>query len=193
TDFVYMPLSQHPVARMVLLLRSSGDPLQMVKPVKDVVRTLDPNMPMFETRTYEDLYRYAAVDGPRVAVELVGTLGAVGLLLAIAGLYGLVAYNVTRRTREIGIRMAIGARPVDVLRLMIGKGLVLVGIGAAIGLAMGFAVEQLMNSMLFNAGGVDLTVYLVVVPAMVLVTMLAAYVPARKASRIAPTVALRCE
>jgi len=193
TDFVYMPLSQHPVARMVLLLRSSGDPLQMVKPVKDVVRTLDPNMPMLETRTYEDLYRYAAVDGPRVAVELVGTLGAVGLLLAIAGLYGLVAYNVTRRTREIGIRMAIGARPVDVLRLMIGKGLVLVGIGAAIGLAMGFAVEQLMNSMLFNAGGVDLTVYLVVVPAMVLVTMLAAYVPARKASRIAPTVALRCE
>src|ERR1700693_1456941 len=144
TDFVYMPLSQHPVARMVLLLRSSGDPLQMVKPVKDVVRTLDPNMPMFETRTYEDLYRYAAVDGPRVAVELVGTLGAVGLLLAIAGLYGLVAYNVTRRTREIGIRMAIGAGPVDVLRLMMGKGLVLVGIGTAIGLAMGFAVEQLM-------------------------------------------------
>jgi len=193
TDFVYMPLSQHPVARMVLLLRSSGDPLQMVKPVKDVVRTLDPNMPMLETRTYEDLYRYAAVDGPRVAVELVGTLGAVGLLLAIAGLYGLVAYNVTRRTREIGIRMAIGAGPVDVLRLMMGKGLVLVGIGTAIGLAMGFAVEQLMNSMLFNAGGVDLTVYLIVVPSMVLVTMLAAYVPARRASRIAPTQALRYE
>jgi predicted permease len=193
TDFVYMPLSQHPVARMVLLLRSSGDPLQMVRPVKDVVRTLDPNMPMLETRTYEDLYRYAAVDGPRVAVELVGSLGAVGLLLAIAGLYGLVAYNVTRRTREIGIRMAIGAGPVDVLRLMMGKGLVLVGIGTAIGMGMGFAVEQLMNSMLFNAGGVDMTVYLIVVPAMVLVTMLAAYVPARKASRIAPTIALRYE
>ena len=91
--------------------------------MKDVVRTLDPNMPMLETRTYEDLYRYAAVDGPRVAVELVGTLGAVGLLLAIAGLYGLVAYNVSRRTREIGIRMAIGAKPADVLRLVMGKGL----------------------------------------------------------------------
>ena len=128
-DFVYLPLTQHPVAKMVLLLRSSGDPLQLVKPMKDVVRTLDPNMPMLETRTYDDLYRYAAVDGPRVAVELVGTLGAVGLLLAIAGLYGLVAYNVSRRTREIGIRMAIGARPADVLRLMMGKGLVLVGIG----------------------------------------------------------------
>ena len=112
TDFVYLPLAQHPVARMVLLLRSSGDPLQLVEPVKEIVRTLDPNLPMLETRTYEDLYRYHAVDGPRVAIELVGTLGAVGLLLAIAGLYGLVAYNVSRRTREIGIRMAIGARPV---------------------------------------------------------------------------------
>jgi predicted permease len=192
-DFVYLPLAQHPAARMVLLLRSSGDPLQMVKPLKDIVRRLDPNMPMLETRTYDDLYRYAAVDGPRVAVELVGALGAVGLLLAIAGLYGLVAYNVSRRTREIGIRMAIGAGPRDVLRLMMGKGLVLVAVGTVIGLVMGFAVERLMNSMLFNVGGVDLTVYLIVVPAMVLATMLAAYVPARRASRIAPTVALRYE
>jgi predicted permease len=192
-DFVYMPLAQHAVARMVLLLRSTGDPLQLVEPVKDVVRTLDANMPMSETRSYEDLWRYATVDGPRVAVELVGTLGVVGLLLAIAGLYGVMAYNVARRTREIGIRMAIGARPRDVLRLMMRKGLVLVGIGTGFGLAMGFALERLMNSMLFNAGGVDMTVYLVVVPAMVLVTMLAAYVPARRASRIEPTVALRYE
>ncbi len=192
-DFVYMPLAQHPVARMVLLLRSSGDPRPLVDSVKDVVRTLDPNMPLLETRTYEDLYRYAAVDGPRVAVELVGTLGAVGLILAIAGLYGLVTYNVTRRTREIGIRIAIGARPADVLRLVMGKGLLLVGTGTVIGLGMGFALERLMNFMLFNAGGIDVVVYLVVVPAMALVTMLAAYVPARRASRIAPTLALRYE
>lgn len=192
-DFVYMPLAQHPVPRLVLLLRSTGDPLEMVKPVKEVVRSLDPNMPMLETRTYEDLYRYSAVRGPRVAVLMVGTLGLVGLLLSIAGLYGLVAYNVSRRTREIGIRMAIGARPADVLRQMMGKGLRLVAIGTVIGLAMGVAVEKLMNSMLFNAGGVDLAVYLLVVPSMVLVTMLAAYVPARKASRIEPTRALRYE
>jgi predicted permease len=192
-DFVYLPLSQHPAARLVLMLRSDGDPLDMVKPVREVVRKLDANMPMLETRTFEDLYRYHAVEGPRVAVMLVGSLGLVGLLLAIAGLYGLIAYNVSRRTREIGIRMAIGARPADVLRQMLGKGLVLVGWGTAIGLAMGFGLERLMNSMLFNAGGVDVTVYLVVVPAMVLVTMLAAWVPARKAARIPPTIALRCE
>jgi macrolide transport system ATP-binding/permease protein len=193
TDFVYLPVAQHPVPRLALMLRTSGDPLQSVRPVKDIVRTLDANMPLLETRTYEDVYRYHAVEGPRVAVELVGTLGAVGLLLAIAGLYGLMAYNVSRRTHEIGIRMALGAKPLDVLRLVMGKGLVLVGIGSAIGLALGFAVEQLLNSMVFDAGGVDLTVYLVVVPSMVLVTMLAAYIPARRASRIAPTVALRYE
>jgi predicted permease len=192
-DFVYLPLAQHPVARMILLLRSSGDPLQLVTPVKDVVRTLAPNLPMSETRTYEDVYRYNTIEGPAVAIELVGTMGAVGLVLAIAGLYGLVAYTVSRRTREIGIRMALGATSSDVLRLVMGKGLGLVGMGTAIGLAMGFAVEQLMNSMLFNAGGVDIAAYLIVVPSMVLVTMLAAYVPARRASRIAPTQALHYE
>jgi len=133
------------------------------------------------------------VKGPAVGIDLVISMGVVGLLLAIAGLYGLVAYNVSRRTREIGIRMALGAASSDVLRLVMGKGIVLVGIGTAIGLAMGFALEQLMNSMLFNAGGVDILAYVIVVPSMFLVTMLAAYVPARRASKIAPIQALRYE
>ena len=192
-DFLYMPFSQHPAARMVLLLRTDGDPLQLLEPVRRVVHGLDANMPMLETRTYADLYRYATVEGPGMAIKLVGTLGTVGLLLAIAGLYGLVAYNVSRRTREIGIRIAIGARPADVIRLVMGKGLSLVAAGTAIGLALGFGLERLMNAMLFNAGGTDFAVYLMLVPAMVLVTMVAAYVPARKATRIPPTLALRCE
>ncbi len=192
-DFIYMPLAQHPIARMVLMLRSSGDPLQLVESVKEVVRTLDPNIPMLDTRSYEDFYLNQAVRGPRIAMDLVGSMGAVGLLLAIAGLYGLVAYNVNRRTREIGIRMAFGAAGSDVLRLVMGKGLALVGMGTLIGLALGFAVERLMNSMLFDAGGVDIVAYVVVVPALFLVTMLAAYLPARRAARIAPTQALRYE
>jgi predicted permease len=192
-DFLYMPLAQHPIARMTLMLRSSGDPLQLVPSVKDVVRTLSPNLPMLDTRTYEDFYLNKAVEGPRIAMKLVGSMGVVGLLLAIAGLYGLVAYNVSRRTHEIGIRMALGAAQSDVLRLVMGKGLVLVGMGTVIGLAMGFALEQLMNSMLFNAGGVDIVAYIVVVPSLFLVTMLAAYLPARRASQIAPTQALRYE
>jgi ABC-type antimicrobial peptide transport system permease subunit len=175
------------------MLRSSGDPLQLVQAVQSVVRGLDANMPMLQTRTYEDQYLNQAVKGPSIAIKLVGSMGVVGLLLAIAGLYGLVAYNVSRRTREIGIRMALGAARSDVIRLVMGKGLVLVGIGTAIGLAMGIAVERLINSMLFDAGGVDVVAYLVVVPAMFVVTMLAAYVPARRATRIAPTQALRYE
>src|SRR6266481_4851170 len=153
-DFLYMPLAQHPVPRMVLMLRSSGDPLQLIQPVKDVVRTLDPNLPMLHIMSYEDYYLNQAVEGPRIAMKLVGAMGGVGLVLAVAGLYGLVAYNVSRRTREIGIRIALGAASSDVLRLVMGKGIVLVGVGTVIGLAMGFALEQLMNSMLFNAGGI---------------------------------------
>jgi len=193
TDFVYMPLAQHPRARIVLLLRTTGDPLQQAEPVRDIVRALDPNMPLVGMRTYEDLYRYHTVEGPGVAIEVIGTMGTVGLLLAIAGLYGLVSYNVSRRTHELGVRMASGAGRSDVLRLVIGEGLVLVGTGTAIGLAMGFAVERLMNSMFFDSGHVDVAVYLVVVPSMLAVTMLAAYVPALRASRIEPAMALRYE
>jgi len=192
-DFVYMPLAQRPVARMVLILRSSGDPLQLLQPVKDAVRSVDPNLPLLHTQVYEEYYLNQAVRGPEIAIDLVGTMGAVGLFLAIAGLYGLVAYNVSRRTHEIGIRMALGAVSSDVLRLVMGKGFVLVGIGTGMGLVMGFALEQLMNSMLFNSGGVDVVAYLIVVPSLFLVAMLAAYVPARRACRIAPTQALRYE
>ena len=192
-DFVYVPLPQHPGPRMMLLMRSAGDPHQLIDPLKNVVRSLDANMPVSDVRTYEDVYRYNAVEGPGTGVEIVGTMGVVGLVLAIAGLYGLVAYNVSRRTREIGIRMAIGATPADVLRLVMNKGLTLVGIGTAIGVVLGLGLERVMNSFLFNPGGVDVFVYATVVPALLVVTALAAYVPARRAARIAPTRALRYE
>jgi predicted permease len=192
-DFVYLPMAQHPIARMALLVRSSGDPLQLVPAVKDVVRRMDPNMSMLHTMTYEDMYLNRAIRGPAVAMKLVGAMGVVGLVLTVAGLYGLVAYNVSRRTREIGIRMALGAARGDVLRLMMGRGMLLVVIGTAIGIAMGFGVERAMNSMLFNAGGVDFVAYAVVVPLLFVVTMMAAFLPARKAAQIEPTRALRYE
>jgi putative ABC transport system permease protein len=192
-DFIYFPMAQRRIVRMSLLVRSTGDPLQLVPAVKDVVRRMDPNMPLLHTMTYEDMYLNRAIRGPAVAMKLVGAMGLVGLLLTVAGLYGLVAYNVSRRTREIGIRIALGAARGDVLRLMMGKGMVLVAIGTAIGIVMGFGVERMMNSMVFNAGGVDFVAYAVVVPLLFVVTMLAAFVPARKAARIEPTRALRYE
>ena len=193
-DFVYVPMAQHPVEDMFLLLRSSGDPLELIATVKNAVKTPAPNLPVFETRSYEDYYDNWAVEGPLFAVDLVSTMGGVGLLLAIAGLYGLVAYNVSRRTREIGIRMALGAVQWDVLRLVMRQGLMLVSVGIAAGIVMGLGVEQVLDSLIFaEAGRVDIVAYLILVPAMFLVTMLAAYIPARRASRIAPTQALRYE
>jgi ABC-type antimicrobial peptide transport system permease subunit len=95
------------------------------------------DLPLLHASSYMELYLNQVVKGPRLAEDMTATMGAVGLLLAIGGLYGLGAYNVSRRTREIGIRMALGALSSDVLRLMMGKGLVLVGIGTAVGLALG--------------------------------------------------------
>ncbi len=192
-DFIYLPVAQKSAGQLVMMVRTSGDPLQWIPAVKEVVRGLDANLPVIEARSYEDVYRYHTVEGPRVAVSLVGSLGTVGLLLSIAGLYGLVAYNVSRRVREIGIRMAIGARTLDVLRLVMSHGLRLVAIGTTIGVVMGAGVERLMNAMIFDAGRFDFAAYAIVVPAMLLSTLLAAYVPARRASLIAPTQALRSE
>jgi putative ABC transport system permease protein len=192
-DMVYLPLAQHPVSRMTLMLRSSGDPLQLIPPLKDIVRALDVNMPMLQTRSYEELYLNWAVRAPKIGVDLAGAMGTVGLVLTLAGLYGLIAYNVSRRTREIGIRIALGAGRNSVLRLMMGKGLLLVGIGMIFGLLMGFGMERAMNSMLFDAGDVDLVAYLIVVPSLLAATMLAAYIPARRAAHISPTQALRYE
>lgn len=193
TEFVYLPLAQRPAARMLLLLRTAGDPRGSVDAARDLVRDLEPNLPALDTRTYEELYRYHVTEGPGIAIRLVSSMGAVGAILAISGLYGLVAYNVGRRTREIGIRMAIGAGPRAVLRLVLAGGVKLVAAGTAIGLVMGVAVEQMMNAAIFHGGRVDVVAYLVVVPAMFAATLLAAWLPARRATRIPPTLALRCE
>jgi predicted permease len=163
-DFVYLPLGQSPQARLVLLLRTAGDPLLHVDALREVVRGL-----------------------------VVGSMGVVGLVLTVAGLYGLIAYNVSRRTKEIGIRLAVGATPATAFRIVLGGGLALVGIGTAIGLVLGLGVEKLMIAALFDARGTDLVAYLVVVPSMLLITVLAAWVPARRAARIPPTLALRHE
>jgi predicted permease len=192
-DFVYLPLAQHPMPRMTLLIRSAGDPHELVDALKSIVHGLDANMPISEERTYAEVYRYNAVEGPGTGVKIVGAMGAVGLMLAIAGLYGLVSYTVSRRTRELGIRMAIGAAPSDVLRLVMAKGLALVGVGTAIGLVLGLGLNRLVNAFLFNVGGVDVAVFALVVPALLAVTAIAAYLPARRASHIAPTQALRYE
>jgi predicted permease len=192
-DFVYLPVSQRPAARLTLLLNATREPLALLPALKQIVHGIDPDMPLIDTRSYAALYRYAAIEGPGVAIKMSGVMGMMALLLALVGIYGLVAYNVSRRTHEIGIRMAIGASRADVLRLVMGKGLVVVALGLALGLAMGIGMEQLMNTTLFRTHGIDFLVYLLVVPATLAATTLAAYIPALRAASIEPTQALRYE
>jgi predicted permease len=192
TEFLYLPLAQHPQTRMTLLAQSSGDAAALAEPVRQVIRELDANQPVFGVRTFDDFYRYKAVGQPNVIIQTVGTMGLMGLVLAMVGLYGLVAYAATRRSREIGIRMAIGAARGTVLRMVLKQGLVLALMGIGIGLAASIGAERLLNS-IFESNGTDFLTYLLVAPALLAITALAVYIPARRASRIDPMRVLRYE
>ncbi|HET7840810.1 MAG TPA: FtsX-like permease family protein, partial [Terriglobia bacterium] len=191
TPFLYLPLGQNPNTRMTLLAHSLGDAASLVAPLREVVRGIDPNQPTYDVRTMQELYqmRSAVI---LILDEVVGTMGMVGLALALVGLYGLMAYSVARRTREIGIRMAIGANRASVVRMILGQGLGLVLAGLAIGLVASIAAESAVDAV-FGSTRRDPIAYLIVAPALLAVTMLAAWVPAHRASRVDPTRALRYE
>jgi putative ABC transport system permease protein len=165
-------------------------------PLREIVRGLDVNQPIYNVRTMEEFYRMRAVSIFNVLVGIVAAMGVMGLGLAIVGLYGLVAYAATRRTREIGIRMAIGASRTTVLRMMLRQGAVLAGIGLVIGLAGSVAAGRLLAAAFPNNGGNDQADYmalLLVIPVVLAVTFLATFMPARRAARVNPMTALRYE
>src|SRR5262245_34532542 len=194
SDFIYLPYRQQKQLRMAMLVQSSGDPSLLTGPMREVVRGLDANMPIYNVRTMERLYEMRAISIFRVLIGTVGVMGLMGLSLAIVGLYGLVAYAATRRTREIGIRMAIGADRVDVLRMVLRQGMVLSVVGLVLGLiasvGAGFALEAAFPN---GKDQGDVVSLLIVVPIVLAVTLLAAYIPARRASRVNPMQALRYE
>ena len=179
---------------MTMIVRSNGDPSTLSIPLREIVRRLDADLPIYNVRTMEQLYSIRAVSVFNVLVTVVTAMGLMGLGLSIVGLYGLVAYAATRRTREIGIRMAIGASGASVLRMMLRQGIGLVTVGLVAGLAGSIGAGKLLLAA-FPTGddGRDLTALVVVAPAVLAVTMLAAYIPARRAARINPMEALRYE
>jgi predicted permease len=192
TRFFYLPQSQNYRANMTLLVESTGDPVQSAGPLRELVRSLDADLPVFDVRTMEDFFHKRAVLIPSVIIGLVASLGMLGLALALVGLYGLVSYLVSRQTREIGIRMAVGADRSGVLRQFLRKGLVLSAVGILIGFAGTLASHPFMRAA-FGLGPVDLA-GLVVLPVVLLgVTTLASLAPALRASRIDPAAALRDE
>jgi ABC-type antimicrobial peptide transport system permease subunit len=130
---------------------------------------------------------------PRISALLLGVFGAVGLTLAAIGLYGVMSYSVRRRTKEIGIRMALGAKPPAVLTMVFRQGLILTGIGLAIGLAISLALGRFTASLLYGTSGTDLLTFLVVSPVLLATSALAIAIPAFRAAHVQPTTALRCE
>jgi predicted permease len=191
-EYVYFPLVQRPQTQMTLMAESPGDPAGLAAPMREVVRSLDANQPIYNVRTMEELFRIRAVSTPNFIVQTVGAMGFMGLVLSMVGLYGLVAYAASRQTREIGIRLAIGAQRSSVLAMVMRQGLVLALSGIALGIVASLGAGQLLNS-IFSGGRTDPVSYLLVALVLLGVTALAAYIPARRASRVDPMRALRYE
>ena len=190
---IYFCSTQYRVHGNTLLVRvNSGDPLALIPAVKREVQALDPDQPIGVTSTMEKNIA-ASLSTRRLTMALLGSFAGLALLLASVGIYGVMALSVTQRTRELGIRMALGAARADVFRLVLGQGAVLIGIGLGAGLIGAVAAGRALASLLYGVGAVDFTALLVAIASLAAVAMLACFVPARRATRVDPMVALREE
>jgi putative ABC transport system permease protein len=192
---IYMPYAQDiPQYRdeTSMVLRTSGDPLALAGAVRAAVRELDKEQPVAKLQTMETVIR-ESVAQPRFRTVLLGSFGVLAVVLAAIGLYGVLAHTVAQRSREIGIRMALGARTQDVLVLVLRQGMTLVLIGIAVGLAGAFALARLLSGLLFGVTPTDPVTFTVVPLLLAAVALAACYLPARRAARVDPMTALRCE
>jgi putative ABC transport system permease protein len=190
--FLYHPFAQAFDSRATLVVETVGDPRPQIPPVRRVIQSMDPALPILESQTMSD-YMTVPLFAARLTGALLGVFGALALALAMVGLYGVIAYSVAQRTREIGIRVALGANRRDVLRLVVGEGLKLTLIGTAIGLLAAFAVTRLIQSLLYGVSATDPATFAVATILLVVIAGMACYWPARNASRVDPMVALRYE
>jgi putative ABC transport system permease protein len=190
--FIYRPYSQDYTPFLTVLARTSIDPEQTALDLLAAGRELDPELWVWETKTME---RHLAVQRlpARLSALILSAFAVLALALASIGLYGIVSYAVSRRTREVGIRMSLGADGAMVIRMLMSSGMKLVAVGSAIGLAMAFAAAKLVSGLLFNVSSFDLMTFLTVPLVLGTAATLAAYIPARRASRVDPASALRAE
>jgi putative ABC transport system permease protein len=188
---MYLPFAQSPHRSMALIIRTTNRE-SVVNAVRREVQAVDPNLPIYDIRTMESVIS-DSMAAARFRTSLLAVFAVVALALAMVGIYGVMSYVVTQRTQEIGIRMALGARAVDVLTLILRNGMWLAAIGVVAGLAGAFAVTRLMGGLLFGVLPTDAVTFSLVTAGLFLVALLACYLPARRAMRIDPLVALRYE
>jgi predicted permease len=189
---VYMPLAQESPRSLWIVARTSSDPLASGSAVAAALHAIDRDVPLFDVSSMDQLMG-GAIENQRVTLTLLAGFSALALLLAAVGIYGVMSYAVAQRTHEIGIRSALGARPSHVLRMIIGQGMALALIGVAIGLAGAFALTRVMEGLLFGVSATDPATYVVISALLAAVAVVACYVPARRATKVDPTVALRYE
>ncbi len=189
---VFFPHRAAGLTSMTMILRAWAEPESLVAPSREILRQANPDLPMFEVRTMmERVNRSLWVR--RGYSWLFGLFATVALMLAAAGIYGVVSYAVNQRTREIGIRMALGAQPGQVLRSILGGGMLLVAVGAAAGLAAALTTAHLIEKLLFGVKAKDPVIYVAVVLGIAGVGLLANWIPARRAAAVDPMRALRTE
>lgn len=178
--------------RMALVIRTAVEEPQINQQVRGIVRGLDPSIPVYSTGTLRDIVNNApAVATRRVPFTLLSIFAGSALVLAVVGLYGIVSYNVARRTRELGIRMALGAAPGQILRSVLRYGIGLALAGTAVGVAIAMGLSRFLRGLLFGIGPLDVPAYASSAALLIVVTMVATYLPARRATRVGPSIALR--
>jgi ABC-type antimicrobial peptide transport system permease subunit len=177
---------------MIVIARTTGDPLAFSKTVEKTIHELNPDLVVFDVTTLELREQFASF-GQRVAGTFVGAFGLVALVLAAVGIYGVTAYTTRQRTHEIGIRMALGASKQDILRLVLARGLWLTLAGVALGLAAAFALTRYLGSLLLGVTSTDALTFSSVAILLCAVALFACFIPARRAMRVDPMVALRYE
>jgi ABC-type antimicrobial peptide transport system permease subunit len=175
-----------------VVIRSTADPAVIINEAREQVRALDPAIAVYNIQTMEEHLRDAFFL-PRLAATLFGVFGAIGLILAAVGLYGVMSYSVSRRTREIGIRMALGAQVAQVQRLIVRQGMILTTIAVALGLPAAFALARLFSSELYGVRSSDPTTFVAVPLFLTAIAFFACWLPSRRASRVDPQVVLRSE
>lgn len=189
---IYFPYRQAPQAFTYMAIKTDRDPMAFVRAVHNEIATIDPKLPVSEFFTLEKVFSDQVLGLSYVAVMLT-VMGIIALVLSAVGVYGVMAYSVTARTQEIGVRLAMGAQPRDVLRLVISRGILITAVGLLTGLPVAWGLAQLMASLIYGVSAGDLTTFVFITLLMGAITLVACYVPTRKAMSVDPIIALRYE